>query len=579
MNEPLGSVDIVTLTEKRENRLWWMAVCALFVGYLISVPRAWQCEGVDEIEYLALGHSLATGQGYTLAGEPYGLYPPVYPAALSVVFRLFGIGSWKAPYLLSAVSGFAGLVYVCGWLRKRYGRMGRWAAWAALMAYYAWSFSTRYLMAEQLFVLLSAATLIEVDRMSFDGRVTVRRVLILCILGALVVMTKTAGIALAGAIGVSLGLSAFQSKILRLWIPAVLIPGVMAACLVGWEIRSQLVAPNAGESYGRWAMKFMGASKESEGIVARNTGEGVEGGSSFSQRAVICAEKLGQYALSIVRAPPNMLPVGLLILAVVVVGVAAEIRDRWGSPFAWYLVATLGMICMTSWVSSYHRYLYPATPLIFYFIARGAGPVRRNFWGRCLMGAAGLFGLSWSWCKGIQSGATGLEQAYQLGMSIFLIVVYLSLLVVAAVPSLSRGRISSRALVVALVLLLLHNGAIAAQRFALTLRNTTQHERNLSGMIVCGEWVWKNLPRDSRGYSSLPRMAAFLADRVCRAPSFLADGNLDVAHADFVILTGELRDIPAFRPKEEEALRAAVERLGVAPAFTAGGAAVIRLRR
>ena len=56
----------------------------------------------------------------------------------------------------------------------------------------------------------------------------------------------------------------------------------------------------------------------------------------------------------------------------------------------------------------------------------------------------------------------------------------------------------------------------------------------------------------------LPRLSAFLSDRLCQPPAYDEGGRLQLARARYVMLSGVLRDIPAFREAEELRLRAAV---------------------
>ena len=44
----------------------------------------------DEIDYVALGRSLAAGEGYQVDGHPTAYRPPGYPVLLAASFRIFG---------------------------------------------------------------------------------------------------------------------------------------------------------------------------------------------------------------------------------------------------------------------------------------------------------------------------------------------------------------------------------------------------------------------------------------------------------------------------------------------------------
>ena len=71
----------------------------IFVVGLDTPPRA------DECRYHALTTSLAAGMGYRVEGEaPTSFYPPLYPAVLSVVYKIAGPGP-TAARLLQALLG------------------------------------------------------------------------------------------------------------------------------------------------------------------------------------------------------------------------------------------------------------------------------------------------------------------------------------------------------------------------------------------------------------------------------------------------------------------------------------------
>jgi hypothetical protein len=125
-----------------------------------------------------------------------------------------------------------------------------------------------------------------------------------------------------------------------------------------------------------------------------------------------------------------------------------------------------------------------------------------------------------------------------------------------------------RALVIAVAL---HAFALAGARFKRTLGNETQEARNLAGAMACGAWIKANAPPDAIVQASLPRLVAFLCDRHTIA------GKTEFAAIDYLLLTGQLRGVPAFSADDEALLRAGAEASGIAPVFASGDAAVYKL--
>jgi 4-amino-4-deoxy-L-arabinose transferase-like glycosyltransferase len=66
----------------------------------------------DQVRYLTLAESLSQGNGFTYAGQPTALRPPMYPMLLAVSHAVFGTHYFLAVRLLQFLIGIA-LVYVC----------------------------------------------------------------------------------------------------------------------------------------------------------------------------------------------------------------------------------------------------------------------------------------------------------------------------------------------------------------------------------------------------------------------------------------------------------------------------------
>jgi hypothetical protein len=555
---------------------WRVFSVALALVYMLSTPDSWQCEGVDEIEYLGLAHSIERGEGYTLYGEPYPIYPPAYAALLSVIMR-WDVAAWRPMYAVNALLGFVGLWYLANELRRRGGRRGGWAAWFALFAYYPWSFSTRYLMADPLFALLGSVAVVHASRALADGHARTSQGVVAVVGAGLASLAKASAVALNASLVIAFALAARLRRSRRALALACAI-GIVGFGLQGaWELYAKTTAPAARESYTRWALKYLGLSGETDGLVAQSMGEGLEAPVPLPVRAVILMTKTGQYVLSMARVPPNFEPLGILIFTLMVVGMVRVWRRDAASPMAWYVALSLPMIALTSWVSSYHRYLYPLTPLLLYFLFEGLSRVRdllaspRRNTVLLLLIAFGLFGFGWTLRGDGTAGLAGFERRYMKVTWMACANMYLFTVAIALGERMRGARpwmpVPDGLLKVALVALALHAGAIGLARHAKTSDDATPQRRNLVGAIACSTWVKQNTPESAVVQASLPRLVAFLCDRTTVA------GGVG---AGYLVLTGPL-DVPAFRAADEARLKALVDERGLTPVYASGDAAVYTL--
>lgn len=546
---------------------WWLACLLVAAAYLASSPAAWQCEGVDEIEYLGLAHSLARGQGYTLDGAPYAYYPPLYPVLLSgAVFRGRD-PHWAAAYRLNALFGVAALILAGTWLGRTRGEAGWWAAWLLLFSYYAWSFSSRYLMSEPLYTLLATVALLAAAQALEHERVGGRACCAVAALALLAATSRFGAVALTAAIVWGAMLKALRGRSRSAWCMAMMVAVLAGGFAVFWEARAQVVAPSASESYLRWAWKVLGLSRETSGMIAHSIGEGVARATPWPERAWFAATRLGQYVLSAVRVPPSFAPLAFLVAALTGFGVILELRERLWSPLAWYVVFSFLMASATLWVSSYLRYMYVAGPFLFYFFIVGlrswhAGMRDGSRLWRGVTGLAGAIGLGVAWWFGMGEGR-GAEQLYVGVLQVLLLGFYVALLVLALLPEEQRRAVHGllgrpRVAAALLVILACHALGLAHLRSAMTAQNATQKLRNLTGLIEVSDWVRANTPEAARHVAVLPRLNAFLADRSFSKPAYDEAGQLVLDRTRFVVASGVLRDLPSFKEADELRLEEAV---------------------
>lgn len=543
-----------------EKFLWGGAAILMALLYVATAPHGWQCEASDEIEYLGLTHSLATGAGYTMNGQAYAYYPPLFSAFLALL-KLIGFNGWWPLYAANALVGFAGLLVLSTQVRRSYGEAGRWASWFALVAYYAWSFSTRYLLAEQLVALFAAIAVVELDRGLGEDKPPLRSWIIVPLFVLFAAMTKASAAAVIASVGMAGGMAWLVRRnraAFGLAVFAVLLGG---GFMLGWEIRSQLVTPDAPESYGRWVLKWVGLSKETASVVARNAGEGIAGDASYAERAGVMANKIGTYLASVARPPDNFLPLSILLAALCLVGLVRLLLDNPSSPLGWYLLISILLGSLTFWASSYHRYLYPLTPLLFLACFTGISWSARH---PILLLPFGVWGVIFTFIYGVTQDASGAEGRYRLAMGVFSLIVYVAL---TASPFFARRILGVRTLVLAslLALLVLHNAALMADRFRRTLQDEMPRQQGMYDVMACTKWIQENTSPEVRVISSLPRMTSFLTQRAALFPDDAGE---------VVLLFGQLRGVPPFQPDTESRLREKILGTGVLPSFASGASAV-----
>ena len=567
---------------------WWLTCLCAALFHLLTVPATWQVEGVDEIEYLSLAHSLNLGHGYTLYGRPHVYYPPAYPWALAKVLALAPVEGWRFIYGVNALLGVGALAGFGHWLRRRHGEPGRWAAWLALVSYYGWSFGTRFLLAEPLFLVFSLAALALASTL-LEQPVGRGHWPLLAACALFAAMTKSASVALAGALMVAGGVAWLRTRRGAGLALAALTAASMLGFNAYWQMRADAVNPQAAESYLRWAKRFLtgGAGANTASVVDRNQGEGIDPAqNTWPARADLLAERLGQTVLSIPRVPEGFRPVAWFVTVLVLAGLALELRSRPDSPLAWYVLLSLLLYSLTSWVSSYLRYLYVLLPLLFLFALKGlralvlerarraSGVVLGGFGGWMVLAAgSGLL-------EPIPLGSA--DAVYQFVLTVAHLFLGFALCLLAVVWFRRKFRADPaspppRFLAVVLGLALLHNGALAVQRVRLTASGAGLEVKYLHHVFACARWIRAHTPPDARIATTYPELVSYLMQREAVRPA-------DCRHpgappADLVLCLGILSYVPGMAWLEEECLRQAMkprETGSAIPLFQAGLAGVYR---
>ncbi len=177
------------------------------------VPVAGAGVYYDDGVYAALGHSLATGNGYVyenLPGRPPGVkYPPLYPALLAVVWKLFpdypaNLGALKAINVL--LTGLAAALAFLLFTRRSDGpaRLATFAS-VVLLGYGSWQMMAlgTALLAEPLFLVFATTALLLSGRQPDGGTARAGRDRLAIVTGltaAAAFLTRGIGLTLVAAI-------------------------------------------------------------------------------------------------------------------------------------------------------------------------------------------------------------------------------------------------------------------------------------------------------------------------------------------------------------------------------------------
>src|SRR5689334_14835956 len=122
------NVPQTPLTEHivRNRRVYWII---LAVVYLFAFNGQWRV-GQDSALYRGLGHSLASGQGYTFSAFSARQILPGYPVVLAALEKLFGHGDLP-PILLMQLTALGVLFFTYKLVRLRFPE------WVAIIVTFA----------------------------------------------------------------------------------------------------------------------------------------------------------------------------------------------------------------------------------------------------------------------------------------------------------------------------------------------------------------------------------------------------------------------------------------------------------
>jgi hypothetical protein len=230
------------------------------------------------------------------------------------------------------------------------------------------------------------------------------------------------------------------------------------------------------------------------------------------------AMKIGQFVCSAPRVPPHFAPMAAILCGLILWGLVARLRADPGAPEGWYVAITLLVVSLTSWVSSYHRYLFPLAPFLFLYLVEGLQAVWRQRAQRGMrvgLALAGLGALIGWLLAGRPTGGAGAEGAYALALAWLSLALPVALALAACRPWPGRAGILGALFISVLAL---QNAGLLAARFRQTLRDATPEARQLLGLRASCAWLRETARPDDSVVANLPVVTSFLSGQVARGP-------------------------------------------------------------
>jgi hypothetical protein len=363
---------------------------------------------VDDGWYILLARTLARGEGYWLINSPFGhilpLYPPGFPALLSLVFRVqaeFPANVWLLKSLsIAAMLGVSSLSYVYLHRDRQLPPAVAACAASAIALTPAFVFlATSTLMTECVFTLaqLSAVFLAQRAATASSPGLALRMGAGAGLVAASAMLIRSAGIVAVFAAGL------FLLKERR-WKPALGFAGVAVACVLPWTIYARAHAPTPAEQdahrgsivYGytdqlwmRWAGAPMSGTILAGDLPARiatNTfdvaGRSIGGiflpavfrGGQESGEEVVALGGVVAFTSASMGSAAGTAIISLLISGVLVTGFIATARQRITVA---EVLTPLALTVILLWPFWTFRFVLPLTPFLMFYFLRGLQVVVR----------------------------------------------------------------------------------------------------------------------------------------------------------------------------------------------------------
>jgi hypothetical protein len=330
----------------------------------------------DSVSYLVMAQAFspyATASEAVRAALPYEKFPPLFPFALALAG---GAYDWRIAHLWVAAS-FAASVFLLGiHARNATGsaRVGFAAALVFALLPGAW-LNVKGILSEFPFMALTFATLVHHDRVRARAP-TLRGYVSLGLLLAAVLLTRTIGIALVAAIGVSEGWRALKH------------PHPARTRLVGWSIAIPILAA------GLWyALRPKGGEDAylafSTGMAQGAAEHGVGWALGLAGNNISALIDAWLTALLVYWGDPWRPGFMLATLAGVSAALGAVMRAARGEADGLYVLAFVAILVAWPFPGQMYRLALPVIPLLLAhalwvwhgLIARTGGERRADAWG------------------------------------------------------------------------------------------------------------------------------------------------------------------------------------------------------
>jgi hypothetical protein len=336
----------------------------------------------DDGMYMILAKSLATGHGYRwihLPGEPHAThFPPGYPLLLSLLWRIGPAFPANVVFfkMVNAVLLGVAAAAVVVFARRRLTLSPAAAALLALAgcASVPVLVLSNLVMSETLFLAFLVPSLLYAEQCLEGEAPSARQAVALAVLGGLLMLVRSHGIAFVGAVGLALLLR-------RRFRAAAIFAGVTVMVALPWQLwqrayAGSVPAPMRGdyESYGAWFLN--GSPAHSIAFVART----------------VAATSREIYSMLYVMATSGMPFVALRVfgtvaaIALIVFGLVS-LRRR-ATVTALFVCGFLAIILV--WPFTPGRFVWAIWPLLVMLFVAGALAAGRHVAGRFLVAAAAL---------------------------------------------------------------------------------------------------------------------------------------------------------------------------------------------
>jgi 4-amino-4-deoxy-L-arabinose transferase-like glycosyltransferase len=248
----------------RDGAVWAAVLLALAIriGYNLALHPGGHVPAdfvIDEREYFGAAHVLAEGRGFTFFDTALWVRPPLFVAALALLFRLIGTGYVPILVFQSLLGAAAVLPLAFLAFRIRGIVAARWTAFITAL-YLPLTLFAGLLLSETLFVLLFACSLVALyetsRRAGSDSRQSYLWAAAAGLLLGLCILTRGTALAFLPLAAAWLFV-ALRGNERNRWLAPALVVGIAVLALVPWTMRNyaaygRIVVVDTTGGYNLW---------------------------------------------------------------------------------------------------------------------------------------------------------------------------------------------------------------------------------------------------------------------------------------------------------------------------------------